>query len=57
MKGDDEGAEAELNYDETLGLGDFVAGERDDAATGPRYRVQDRLELVGVTGGIQRIAT
>ena len=35
MKGDDEGIEAELNYDETLGLGDFVAGERDDPLAPP----------------------
>ena len=35
MKGDDEGAEAELNYDETLGLGDFVAGERDEPLAPP----------------------
>ncbi|MEN3369356.1 MAG: hypothetical protein V7609_1499 [Verrucomicrobiota bacterium] len=35
MKGDDEGAEAELNYDETIGLGDFVAGERDDPLAPP----------------------
>ena len=35
MKGDDEGVEAELNYDETLGLGDFVAGERDDPLAPP----------------------
>jgi glycine C-acetyltransferase len=35
MKGDDEGPEAEMNYDETLGLGDFVAGERDDPLAPP----------------------
>jgi len=35
MKGDDEGVEAELNYDETLGLGDFVAGERDEPLAPP----------------------
>jgi glycine C-acetyltransferase len=35
MKGDDEGIGAELNYDETLGLGDFVAGERDDPLAPP----------------------
>ena len=35
MKGDDEGIEAELNYDETLGLGDFVAGEREEPLAPP----------------------
>jgi 8-amino-7-oxononanoate synthase len=35
MKGDDEGPQAEMNYDETLGLGDFVAGERDDPLAPP----------------------
>ena len=29
MSGDDE-ADAEMNFNETLGLGDFVVGDRDD---------------------------
>jgi 8-amino-7-oxononanoate synthase len=35
MRGDDEGIEAELNYDETLGLGDFVAGDREEPLAPP----------------------
>lgn len=35
MKGDDEGIEAELNYDETLALGDFVAGDREEPLAPP----------------------
>lgn len=35
MKGDDEGIEAELNYDETVGLGDFVAGDREEPLAPP----------------------
>jgi len=35
MRGDDDGAEAELSFDETLGLGDFVAGEREEPLAPP----------------------
>ena len=35
MKRDNHGVEAELNFDETLGLGDFVAGERDNPLAPP----------------------
>ena len=35
MRGDDDGPEAELSFDETLGLGDFVAGERDEPLAPP----------------------
>jgi glycine C-acetyltransferase len=35
MRGDDEAADAEMNFDETVGLGDFVAGERDDPLAPP----------------------
>jgi len=35
MRGDHEAVDAEMNFDETVGLGDFVAGERDDPLAPP----------------------
>ena len=56
MKGDDEGPEAEMSYDETLGLGDFVAGERDDPLAPPAGFTEWRRKGVAnslLTNGIK----